>query len=1115
MKIYHLLSFTLYAASLSAATAEPPPAPARIAYERNAAFNWEQYHALTYACNQEDIAQARKLVAEGADKNVALFCACKAKTRNIAFIKELLSAGADADSAPVERCTPLYAALGDKRIGECEGWASRAASVKAYKEQAEIVKLLLEAGANPNTCASYDLVPPIIEATRSGDRATVELLLNAGADINGRERSGNSALHWAAALHHNDILELLLQKGALPEIPTVTDDYMDTSSLWNNHPGTTPLHCAARFGNVQAVRLLLQHGVNINATTSDGTTLFLNAAEDNSVEIMRLLIQQGVNIKAGDIEIAQACVNNLNYRHNSVCECLRFLVEIGLPIAETDAFSPCISSFNTEALNTLQKIGCRVHPAGNKGESVLSSLLIHTQKNITQEQVIEIINILAECGADMPTMGYLPLSFCVDKGYDRVFFRLLELGAPLRSAHAAQKRLLTARADYPYSVDGRKRIMQWLEENHPELIAAERAEFEHREKKAAQLKLNQKLISAAQHGNLTNVQAALQEGADIHYADEFNKTALICTYGMSPNLQMVELLLKNGADPNFQPTVNGRKDWHPLTACTNTELLRLLVKYGADLNRKGILGDCVLHAMARRNSDLTGCALELGADPTLTDAEGKSALMMVTTIDPAIMLHHAAPQMLQHRDNQGNNALHHIAQKGYHNNTVCPQELSTLPTPNTAPKINCNIGAEFDGVEIVHFLIKAGISPDSVNAAGQTPLMLAAGKGDLSMVSLMLRLGANARLTDNNGKSALSYAQAAGNHPMIELLQQHGAPSGNESAMLQAAAAGNTAEVLQLIQNGVDVKAPEGIGYEAALAAVLNGHESTLQALMEQGVNINAVSNRSRKMLNVTVEHNNEQAVRLLVKHGAKIKELNHLHGNFGMYCRYGTAMDEAAARGNLAMVELLHELGCPVDTYSSHSSMAFAIVGNNAAVVRKLAEYGAKVDIRLGAGSDSPLTLAIRNKNTAMVQLLLELGANPNGIQGITNGSPLRSALQVQDDAIAQILIDAGAQADYTDRFNQSVLHSAVCVNSPQIIALLIARGADVNRRCNVNGRHTTPLINAIRYRKTECAEIIRLLLEAGANPSVKDAAGKTALDYAEEKGYTATIQLLKQAKP
>ena len=238
MKIYHLLSFTLYAASLSAATAEPPPAPARIAYERNAAFNWEQYHALTYACNQEDIAQARKLVAEGADKNVALFCACKAKTRNIAFIKELLSAGADADSAPVERCTPLYAALGDKRIGECEGWASRAASVKAYKEQAEIVKLLLEAGANPNTCASYDLVPPIIEATRSGDRATVELLLNAGADINGRERSGNSALHWAAALHHNDILELLLQKGALPEIPTVTDDYMDTSSLWNNRPGT-------------------------------------------------------------------------------------------------------------------------------------------------------------------------------------------------------------------------------------------------------------------------------------------------------------------------------------------------------------------------------------------------------------------------------------------------------------------------------------------------------------------------------------------------------------------------------------------------------------------------------------------------------------------------------------------------------------------------------------------------------------------------------------------------------------------------------------------------------------------------------------------------------------
>ncbi len=1114
MKTHYLLSLALFSSTLSAQTAEPTAPPEAIHYVRNTAFNWQLYNSLTYACIQEDWEQVRKLVADGADKNVALFCACKAKTHNLALIKELLAGGADADSAPVELCTPLYAAIGNKRVGECEGWASRAVSVTAYKEQVELVQLLLEAGANPNTCASYDRIPPIVEATRSGDKATVELLLNAGAHVNSREKNGTTALHWAAALHHHDIADLLLEKGALVDIPSVSDDYMDNSSVWEFRPGTTPLHCAARFGNTKIVQLLLQHGADINATAKNGATPFLNAAEQNSVEIMRLLIQQGVCIKPGDLQMAQACANRLNYRRDSVCECLAFLVEIGLPLAETDALSACVSSLNVNALKTLQKLGCKLRPADSKGESDLFTLLLHTQKNTPQEQVIEILNILTKCGADMQTMGYLPLSYCIDKGYDRVFFHLLELGAPLKPVHEAQQRLLTARASYPYSVEGRQRIMQWLEENHPELLAAEQAEFERREKAAAQLKLDKTLLSAAQYGNLTNVQNALKAGANVNYANEFNQTALISTYGMSPNLQVVELLLQNGADPNFYPSVNGRKDWHPLTLCSNTELLRLLVKYGADLNRRGIMGDCVLHSMARRNSDLTACALELGADPTLTDTEGKSALMMVTTIDPAIMLHLAAPQMLQHKDNQGNNALHHITQKGFFNDTPCPQDLSKLPTPNTAPKINRNIGAEFDGVQIVHFLIKAGISPDSANNMGQTPLMLAAAKGDLSMVTLMLKLGANATLTDLNGKSALSYAQSSGNQHILDLLIKHGAPSGPESAIVQAAAAGNTAEVLRLIQQGTDVKSPQGIGFEAALAAVLNGHEETLAALMKQGVNVNTISNRSRKMLNVAVEYNNELAVRLLVKHGANIKDSNNLHGNFGMYCRYGTALDEAAARGNLAMVRLLHELGCPVDT-SPHSSMAFGVIGNNPDVVSQLAAYGAKVDMRLGAGSDTPLTLAITAKNIPMVKQLLALGAKPNGIQGVSNGAPLRAALRAQDDTLVSILLEAGAKADHTDRFNQSILHSAVCNNSPQVIAMLIDYGADVNRQCKVDGRNTTPLINAIRYRKDESADLIRLLLESGADPTVKDAAGKTALDYAKEKGFSASATLIEQATP
>ena len=83
------------------------------------------------------------------------------------------------------------------------------------------------------------------------------------------------------------------------------------------------------------------------------------------------------------------------------------------------------------------------------------------------------------------------------------------------------------------------------------------------------------------------------------------------------------------------------------------------------------------------------------------------------------------------------------------------------------------------------------------------------------------------------------------------------------------------------------------------------------------------------------------------------------------------------------------------------------------------------------------------------------------------------------------------------------------------QFSALLITHGADVNRQCKVNGRYTTPLINSIRFRKEENAEVVRLLLEAGANPATKDAAGKTALDYAKEKGFSDSATLIEQATP
>ncbi len=539
MKTHHILSLALWVAAPLTTATEIPPIPTRIELKRTTAFDWNSFFALHEACIEGKHEQARKLIAEGADKNVALFCACASGGRCTELIKELLASGADVNAASVAHCTPLYAAIGSKRLGECEGWAARAAAVTPYTGQSEVVQLLLETGANPDTCSSGDRVPPIIEAARTGDTATVELLLNAGADVNAREISGNSALHWAVAKNHNHIVELLLQRGAHPAIPSINRDYFDKAGVCDNMPGTTPLHCAARCGNAKAAELLIQHGADIHAEDSLHATPFICTAESASVEVLKLLHKNGANI------CNPAVINRLNLYRETVVDYLQYLAKAGFPFEQTNIFSiACHHPKAKEILTLLKKHGYKAPAANEMGESALYFLLLYANRHAKQEDIIAVIDLLVDCGADVPSMGFLALSHCVDNGYDRVFFRLLELGAPLTSPQPKQKRLLTACASYPRSVEGRKRIMQWLEQQHPDLVAAEQAELKRREAAEARSKLNKQLIQEAQRGNISAVQELLAKGADLNYTNNFNDTALSATYGMTPNLLMSEFLLQ-------------------------------------------------------------------------------------------------------------------------------------------------------------------------------------------------------------------------------------------------------------------------------------------------------------------------------------------------------------------------------------------------------------------------------------------------------------------------------------------------------------------------------------------------------------------------------------------
>ena len=83
-----------------------------------------------------------------------------------------------------------------------------------------------------------------------------------------------------------------------------------------------------------------------------------------------------------------------------------------------------------------------------------------------------------------------------------------------------------------------------------------------------------------------------------------------------------------------------------------------------------------------------------------------------------------------------------------------------------------------------------------------------------------------------------------------------------------------------------------------------------------------------------------------------------------------------------------------------------------------------------------------------------------------------------------------------------------AVTDDDTEAVRALLAAGSDVNRPTSAGH---TPLMLAVLFRRTK---ILSLLLEAGADPELRDALGLNALDWAERKGFAEGVKLLSQHK-
>ena len=187
----------------------------------------------------------------------------------------LIGAGADVNASSSGKFTPLM-------------FAARTGDLKS-------AELLLDAGAEVNVATEDGLSPLLIASasidaiTGSDYRLVVEesqheslgaLLLDRGADVTQSDQYGMTALHYAVEMNKPSLLKALLKRGADPNaqltqgLPFRRGDYVGREA----YDGASPFWLAARLGNVEMMRELLDAGADPELRQAWGVTPTMVAA---------------------------------------------------------------------------------------------------------------------------------------------------------------------------------------------------------------------------------------------------------------------------------------------------------------------------------------------------------------------------------------------------------------------------------------------------------------------------------------------------------------------------------------------------------------------------------------------------------------------------------------------------------------------------------------------------------------------------------------------------------------------------------------------------------------------------------------------------------------------
>lgn len=671
-------------------------------------------------------------------------------------VEVLLDSGASVNSKAQNGFTPLYMA--------------------AQEGHVDVVRTLLNKGANQQ-CTTEDGFTAIDVAVQQGHEKVVAALLHHDS------RKGYRSLHTAARKDFAKAAKLLLQKDHKPDVEAPN--------------GFTPLHIAAKYGNLNVAGVLIQHGATIDYKTKNYVIAPLHvAAKYGNINIVTLLVEKGSKVDIPNKDGLTPLHCAARDGHDAVVEYL-ISKKASITARTKHGLTPLHMSCQGNHSSTSGLLIDSKAPVNAVATNGLTPL--HIAAHYGHVDIAELLLMRSADTDARARNGFTPLHVACKKNREQVIQLLLKYGANVHSANEGGQTPMHV-ATYYGNVT---LVLILLQHGGSPDITNVRGETA--------------LHIACRRRQITIVRLLLRNGAAVDAKTQDRETPLHIAV-RTKNVEMVNLLLDHGASTDVIDK-NKCTPLHIAARDGNEELVQILVEHGASVTELSKKGFTPLHEAARHGHiRIIEILLKYYDNP---DPEGKHGLTPL-----------------------------HVATH-YNNEKVATFLLDNNADPNAQAKNGftpLHIGAKKSRIDIVLLLLRRGMDPDVKTQTGISPLHLAAKEGHVELCEHLVENGALPGVTTNNGLTPLHLTARENRIDVAKLLLKYNAPINAQTVsgftpLHIACVYGHFELAKLLLEVGADIEAKTRNGYMALHLAAQYGHALIIDILLEYGAPPDALTN--------------------------------------------------------------------------------------------------------------------------------------------------------------------------------------------------------------------------------------------------------------------------------